>query len=111
MLGESEMSETIPMDAAIYVAGHRGLVGAAILRARLAGVPSDNVAYSIFSLTALVPWTYFSSSVSASVGSLSSSFALLVLVETETRQPVTKDVGVYVAGHRLPRVPQLPMNT
>ncbi len=47
---------------------------------QLAGVPSDNVAYSIFSLTALVPWTYFSSSVSASVGSLSKSSALLTKV-------------------------------
>ena len=51
-----------------------------IVFGRLAGVPSDNVAYSVFSLTALVPWTYFASAVTASVSSLSSSSALLTKV-------------------------------
>lgn len=47
---------------------------------RLAGVPSDNVAYSIFSLTALIPWTYFSSSLTAAAASLTGSKALLTKV-------------------------------
>lgn len=51
-----------------------------IVFGRLAGVPSDNVAYSIFSLTALVPWTYFSNSATAAAGSLSSSSTLLTKV-------------------------------
>jgi lipopolysaccharide transport system permease protein len=32
---------------------------------RLAGMPSDGVPYPLFSLSALVPWTYFSSAISA----------------------------------------------
>lgn len=51
-----------------------------IVFGRLAGVPSDDVAYSVFSLTALVPWTYFSNAVSASAASLSGSSALLTKV-------------------------------
>ena len=37
---------------------------------RLAGVPSDGVPYPLFSLAALVPWTYFSTAVSNGSSSL-----------------------------------------
>ncbi|RMH18958.1 MAG: ABC transporter permease [Acidobacteria bacterium] len=37
---------------------------------RLAEIPSDGIPYPIFSYAALVPWTYFSSSLTAATGSL-----------------------------------------
>jgi lipopolysaccharide transport system permease protein len=37
---------------------------------RLAHVPSDGQPYAVFSLTALVPWTYFAAAVSSGSGSL-----------------------------------------
>ncbi len=44
-----------------------------IIFGRLAKVPSDGIPYPIFSYTALVPWTYFSSSITKSTQSLISS--------------------------------------
>ena len=46
----------------------------------LANVDSDGVPYAVFSYTALVPWTYFSGSLTASSGSLVSSSNLLTKV-------------------------------
>ena len=46
----------------------------------LANVDSDGVPYAVFSFTALVPWTYFSGSLTASSGSLVSSSNLLTKV-------------------------------
>lgn len=40
---------------------------------RLAGIPSDGIPYPLFSLAALVPWTYFSSAVTQGASSLVSS--------------------------------------
>ncbi len=37
---------------------------------RVAGLPTDNVPYPIFSYAALLPWTYFSSALTASTQSL-----------------------------------------
>lgn len=47
---------------------------------RLAKVPSDGVPYSIFAYTALVPWTYFSTAMTASTNSLVSNSGLLTKV-------------------------------
>ena len=47
---------------------------------RLANVPSDGVPYPIFSYTALVPWTYFSSAMIDSNNSLISSGNMLTKV-------------------------------
>jgi len=47
---------------------------------RLARMPSDGVPYSVFSLAALVPWTYFSTSLSGSSNSLVLSRSLLTKV-------------------------------
>jgi lipopolysaccharide transport system permease protein len=44
---------------------------------RLAKIPSDGIPYPIFSYTALVPWTYFSSSVTRAVASLVSSASIV----------------------------------
>src|SRR5437868_11646102 len=44
---------------------------------RLAKVPSDGVPYSIFSYTALVPWTFFASGLSQSSGSIVGSAQLI----------------------------------
>jgi lipopolysaccharide transport system permease protein len=44
---------------------------------RLAKVPSDGVPYPLFALTALVPWTYFSTAVSAAAVSLAGSQSLV----------------------------------
>lgn len=41
-----------------------------IVFGKLANVPSDGVNYAVFSFTALVPWTYFSNSLSDSANSL-----------------------------------------
>jgi lipopolysaccharide transport system permease protein len=51
-----------------------------IIFGRLARIPSDGVPYSVFSLAALVPWSYFSSSLSGSSNSLLSSRGLLTKV-------------------------------
>src|SRR5688500_10266870 len=51
-----------------------------IIFGRLARIPSDGVPYSVFSLAALVPWTYFSSSLTGSSNSLLSSRGLLTKV-------------------------------
>jgi lipopolysaccharide transport system permease protein len=41
-----------------------------VIFGRLARMPSDGVPYSVFSLAALVPWTYFSSALTGSSNSL-----------------------------------------
>ncbi len=51
-----------------------------IVFGNLANVSSDGVPYAIFSYTALVPWTYFSSSLTASTGSLVASSSMLTKV-------------------------------
>ena len=47
---------------------------------RLAKVPSDNIPYPIFSFAALVPWTYFSTSLVASGNSLVSNVHIFTKV-------------------------------
>lgn len=47
---------------------------------RLAKVPSDNIPYPIFSFAALVPWTYFSTSLVASGNSLVSNIHIFTKV-------------------------------
>lgn len=47
---------------------------------RLAGIPSDGVPYSLFVYTALVPWTFFSSGVVSSTGSLVKDAALVTKI-------------------------------
>ncbi len=44
---------------------------------RLAGVPSDDVPYPLFSLTALVPWTYFATALVQGANSLSGNASLI----------------------------------
>lgn len=44
---------------------------------RLAKLPSEGIPYPIFTYTALLPWTYFSQSTNASVGSLLKSINLV----------------------------------
>lgn len=51
-----------------------------VIFGRLAAMPSDGVPYPIFSLTALVPWTYFSTSLSTASNSLVSNTNLLTKV-------------------------------
>jgi lipopolysaccharide transport system permease protein len=51
-----------------------------VIFGRLARLPSDGVPYSVFSLAALVPWTYFSSSLTGSSNSLVNSRPLLTKV-------------------------------
>jgi lipopolysaccharide transport system permease protein len=46
----------------------------------LAKIPSDGIPYPIFSYTALVPWTYFSTAMTRSTGSLISSKAMFTKV-------------------------------
>jgi lipopolysaccharide transport system permease protein len=41
-----------------------------VIFGKLAKIPSDGIPYPIFSYTALVPWTYFASSMTKSTGSL-----------------------------------------
>src|SRR5690606_31979662 len=45
-----------------------------------ADIPSDGVPYPVFSLAALVPWTYFSSALSGASGSLVASTNLITKV-------------------------------
>lgn len=47
---------------------------------RLAGVPSDGIPYPLFSFCALVPWTYFSSTLSQAGNSLVSNAPLVTKV-------------------------------
>jgi lipopolysaccharide transport system permease protein len=51
-----------------------------IIFGRFARIPSDGVPYGVFSLAALVPWTYFSTSLNGSSNSLVSSAGLLTKV-------------------------------
>jgi homopolymeric O-antigen transport system permease protein len=52
----------------------------AVVFGRLAKVPSDGVPYPVFSLAALVPWTYFSTALAGASGSLVSSTNLITKV-------------------------------
>ncbi len=47
---------------------------------RLANISSDDVPYAIFSYTALVPWTYFSGSLTSSSGSLIGAAGMITKV-------------------------------
>jgi lipopolysaccharide transport system permease protein len=47
---------------------------------KLAGIPSDGIPYPIFSFAALVPWTYFASSLTQSSNSLVGSANLITKV-------------------------------
>ncbi|MEX2526819.1 MAG: ABC transporter permease [Gemmatimonadota bacterium] len=51
-----------------------------VIFGNFAGIPSDGVPYPVFSLTALVPWTYFSTALATSSGSLVSNKGLLTKV-------------------------------
>jgi lipopolysaccharide transport system permease protein len=51
-----------------------------IIFGNLAKISSDGVPYAIFSYTALVPWTYFSSSLTAATGSLIASSSMLTKI-------------------------------
>lgn len=51
-----------------------------VIFASFAGVPSDGVPYPVFSLAALVPWTYFSTAVTGASTSLSNNAAMLTKV-------------------------------
>jgi lipopolysaccharide transport system permease protein len=47
---------------------------------RLVGVPSDGAPYPLFSLAALIPWTFFATGVARSAGSLVSQQSLLTKI-------------------------------
>ena len=47
-----------------------GMVVFSVVFGRLAGVPSDDLPYPVFSYAALVPWTYFQTAIVASTNSL-----------------------------------------
>jgi lipopolysaccharide transport system permease protein len=51
-----------------------------IVFGRLAQISSDGVPYAIFSYTALVPWTYFSTALAGATGSLVSSSSIITKV-------------------------------
>lgn len=51
-----------------------------VIFGRFAKIPSDGVPYSVFSLTAMVPWMYFSSALSGSSNSLVSNTNLITKV-------------------------------
>ena len=51
-----------------------------IVFGRLAKIPSDGIPYPIFTFAALVPWTYFSSSMTASTNSLISGASIFTKV-------------------------------
>jgi lipopolysaccharide transport system permease protein len=51
-----------------------------IIFGRFAKIPSDGVPYSVFSLAAMVPWTYFSTALAGSGNSLVSSTSLITKV-------------------------------
>lgn len=51
-----------------------------VIFGRFASIPSDGVPYSVFSLAALVPWTYFSTALTGASSSLVSSTNLITKV-------------------------------
>ncbi|HET7321922.1 MAG TPA: ABC transporter permease [Longimicrobiaceae bacterium] len=51
-----------------------------VIFGRFAKIPSDGVPYSVFSLAAMVPWTYFSTALSGASNSLVSSTNLITKV-------------------------------
>jgi lipopolysaccharide transport system permease protein len=51
-----------------------------IIFGNFANIPSDGVPYAVFSLAALVPWTYFSTALTSSSGSLVSSANLITKI-------------------------------
>lgn len=51
-----------------------------VIFGRFANIPSDGVPYAVFSLAALVPWTYFSSALTGSSNSLVSNTNLITKV-------------------------------
>lgn len=51
-----------------------------VIFGRFANIPSDGVPYAVFSLAALVPWTYFSTALSGASNSLVSSTNLITKV-------------------------------
>jgi lipopolysaccharide transport system permease protein len=51
-----------------------------VIFGRFAGIPSDGVPYAVFSLAALVPWTYFAGALSGSSNSLVSNTSLVTKV-------------------------------
>lgn len=51
-----------------------------VIFGRFASIPSDGVPYAVFSLAALVPWTYFSTALSGASNSLVSSTNLITKV-------------------------------
>lgn len=51
-----------------------------VIFGRFAAIPSDGVPYAVFSLAALVPWTYFSTALSGASNSLVSSTNLITKV-------------------------------
>jgi len=51
-----------------------------VIFAKFARIPSDGKPYQVFALAALVPWTYFSTAVTAASGSLSASSAMVTKV-------------------------------
>ena len=51
-----------------------------VIFGKLAGISSDGIPYPIFSYAALVPWTYFSSALTAATGSLVTRPAMLTKV-------------------------------
>ncbi len=51
-----------------------------VIFGRLAEVPSDGVPYPIFSYAALLPWTYFSTAMTASTGSLLGNKGMLTKI-------------------------------
>lgn len=52
----------------------------ALIFSRLAGIPSEGVPYPLFAFVALLPWTFFSSSVTSGTGSLVSHTQLITKV-------------------------------
>ena len=57
-----------------------GMVVFSVIFGRLVGVPSDDVPYPVFSLAALVPWTFFSNGVTQAANSLVGSRSLITRV-------------------------------
>jgi lipopolysaccharide transport system permease protein len=57
-----------------------GMIVFTLFFGRLAGVPSDGIPYPIFSYCALVPWTYFSTTLSQAGNSLISNTNLITKV-------------------------------
>jgi lipopolysaccharide transport system permease protein len=51
-----------------------------VVFSRLAGVPSEGAPYALFAYTALLPWTFFATSISSATGSLVSHAQLITKV-------------------------------